>query len=142
MKSRGRKSAAELSVIGPGGVETTRRPDPPSDLTEAQVDVWRRIVNAYPADRFDAGAQLVLAQLCRHADTARKMAAVIRQPEEGGEFDVDAWQALLRAQDRESARVASLATRLRLTPQARYVPHSAAALADPTADMRKPWESD
>ena len=141
MKQRGRKSAAELSVIGSGGIVTVRRPEPPSDLTDAQAEVWRRMVNAYPADRFDAGAQPVLAQLCRHADAARKLAAVIRQEEEGEEFDVDAWQALLRAQDRESGRIASLATRLRLTPQARYAPHSAAARADPTADLPKPWET-
>ena len=140
MKQRGRRSSAELAVIGPGGVETIRRPEPPVELGEHEAATWRRIVAAYPADRFDPGAQPVLAQLCRHVEAARKLAALIRAEEEGEEFDLDAWQALLRAQDRESGRIAMLATRLRLTPQSRYVPHSAAARAQSGHDLPKPWE--
>lgn len=138
MKQRGRKSAAALSVIGAGGIETIRRPEPPGELSKREAESWRRIVNAYDATRFDPGAEPILAQLCRHIEAARKLAALIRQAEEAEEFDVDAWQGLLRAQDRESARIASLATRLRLTPQARYVPHSAGARAQ--GDGAKPWE--
>jgi hypothetical protein len=138
MGQRGRKSAAELSVIGPHGVETIRRPEPPVELSQREAETWRRMVNAYPADRFDPGAQPVLALLCRHIEAARKLAALIRQAEEDDDFDLDHWRALLRDQDRESGRIASLATRLRLTPQARYVPHSAAARAQ--SDFPKPWE--
>ena len=64
----------------------------------------------HPADWFTAGAQPVLAQLCRHLDAAHKMAQLVRQTEQGETFDVECWLALLRAQDRESARIAQLAT--------------------------------
>ena len=111
MKKRGRKSAAELAVIGSGGIEMVRRPDAPAELSDYQSERWRRIVNAHPADWFSMGAQPVLAQLCRHMDAAHKLAQVVRQFEQGEEFDLDGWLAVLRAQDRESGRIAQLATK-------------------------------
>jgi hypothetical protein len=33
MGARGRHGVAELAVIGPGGIETVRRPEPPDELT-------------------------------------------------------------------------------------------------------------
>lgn len=138
MKQRGRKSAAEIAVIGPAGVSTVRRPEPPAALGEHEVETWRRITGAFPADRFDAGAVPLLAQMVRHIEAARKIAALIRAEEEGEEFDLDAWRLLLRDQDRESGRIAMLATRLRLTPQSRYVPHAGGAR--PQADAPRPWE--
>ena len=86
------------------------------------------------------GAQPVLAQLCRHMDAAHKMAQMVGQIEDYGPFDVDGWLALLRAQDRESARIAQLTTKLRLTPQSRYTPHSAAVQAERDTGAKKPWE--
>jgi len=97
-------------------------------------------VNAHPADWFAVGAQPVLAQLCRHIDAVHKIAQLVRQFEDGDAFDVDGWLAMLRAQDRESGRIAQLATKLRLTPQSRYTPHGAAVRADRDAGGKKPWE--
>ena len=62
MGARGKKSAAELSVVSAGGVETTRRPEPPAELTDEQAEVWQFIVAGYEAGRFDRGAQPLLAQ--------------------------------------------------------------------------------
>ena len=86
------------------------------------------------------GAQPVLAQLCRHMDAAHKLAQVVWQTGQGETFDLECWLALLRAQDRESARIAQLATKLRLTPQSRYTPASATIQADRDTDGKKPWE--
>ena len=47
-------------------------------------------------------------------DAAHRMAQLVRQTEQGETIDVECWLALLRAQDRESGRIAQLATKLRL----------------------------
>jgi hypothetical protein len=75
MGSRGRKSAAELALIGPGGIETRRRLEAPPDVSTEQAEVWRSIVNSLPEDWFSAGSAPVLAALCRHTVAARRVAA-------------------------------------------------------------------
>src|SRR4028119_1546858 len=66
MGTRGRKSAAELALIGPGGIETRRRLEAPADLSAEQAEVWRGIVNTLPADWFSPGSGPAPAALCRH----------------------------------------------------------------------------
>ncbi|HSG15824.1 MAG TPA: hypothetical protein VLE70_05820 [Anaerolineae bacterium] len=141
MGSRGRKSAVELSVIGPGGVSSARRPDPPSELTDEMREVWRTVVNGKPADWFDAGSAPVLAQYCRHVIAARRVAQLIAKIEREEEFDADLWNRLLRAQERQSAQIASLGTKMRLLPQSRYDARSAARAARRVPERPAPWES-
>ena len=43
-------------------------------------------------------------------DAAHKLAQLVRQVEQGEACDLDGWLALLRAQDRESGRIAQLTT--------------------------------
>jgi hypothetical protein len=52
MGVRGRTGIAELTVIGPGGIETVKRPDPPGELTDEQATEWRAIVNRLGASWF------------------------------------------------------------------------------------------
>jgi hypothetical protein len=62
----------------------------------------------------------------------------------GNEFDIDEWAAIQRQLGEISGRVATLATRLRrlrLTPQSRYGPRSAATAANQGSSARKLWES-
>src|SRR4028119_2341521 len=73
MGTRGRKSAAELALIGPNGVETRRRLEAPADLSTEQAEVWRGVVNTLPADWFGPGSAPVLAALCRHTVAARRV---------------------------------------------------------------------
>ncbi len=74
-------------------------------------------------------------------DAAHKLALLVRQTEQGETFDLDAWLALLRAQDRESGRIAQSATKLRLTPQSRYTPSTATVRADRDTGGKKPWDA-
>jgi hypothetical protein len=143
MGARGPKSAAELTAIGPGGVAIARRLPPPAELTEEQAETWRAIVNAHPAGWITAGSAPVLAQLCRHVTAARRVAAWIARLEaDDGEFDGDLWLRLLARQEAEGRALAALATKLRLTPQARYTPKSAATAARPAPDGPRPWETE
>jgi hypothetical protein len=48
MGTRGRKSSAELALIGPNGVETRRRLEAPADLSTEQAEVWCSITNSLP----------------------------------------------------------------------------------------------
>ena len=140
MGTRGRKSAAEIAVIGRNGVAATHRPEPLPELTDEQCEVWRWIVAGYAADRFDRGAQPLLANFCRHVVASRRIAQLIEQAESAETFDVEAWNDLLKAQERQSARMEGLATKLRITPQARYTPQRAATVDGKATAARKPWE--
>ena len=142
MATRGRKSAAALSVVP---VTAEQRPAPPEELTEEQAQDWRAIVGRMPADWFTREVQPLLMAYCKHLATFRKLSAVV----DG--FDLDTavakgglmvYARLLTMRERESRCLASLATRMRLTPQARYAPHSAARAAARAGTARKPWESE
>jgi hypothetical protein len=141
MGTRGRKSAAELTTVGPGGIATARRPEPLADLSDEMAEVWRSIVNGKPGDWFDAGSAPVLAQYCRHVVAARRVGQLIAQAEADGEFLVEHWITLLRAQERQSALVASLATKLRLCQQSRYTASAAATAARSAGTGPRPWET-
>lgn len=141
MKKPGRKSSAEIASIGPEGIGISRRPEPPSELSDEMREVWQAIVNALPADWFNRGALPVLAQYCRHTVAARRCAQLIEQMEGEDPFDVSAWQSLLRSQNEQSARLASLGAKLRLTPSALYRPDTAGTKARNEAKGPKPWET-
>ncbi|MEK6216517.1 MAG: hypothetical protein N2B03_04770 [Boseongicola sp.] len=108
MGTRGRKSAAELAIIGAGGIAVARRLDPPSLISDEMAKVWRGIVNGKPADWFDAGSAPVLAQYCRHVIAARRASQLVVQTEADDGFDIDVWSGLLRIQERQSALLVSL----------------------------------
>lgn len=143
MGARGRKSAAALTTIGGGGVAVTRRPEPPACLGDGAAAEWRRIVNALPADWIAPGALPLLEAYCGLALSQRRTLSALRLLEEGdGEFDVEEWRRLQRQAGELSGRVASLATRLRLTPQSRYLPRGAARAAGGHREGPAPWECD
>lgn len=135
-----RKSEAALSVIV-GNIDG--RPRPPSDLTDAQREVWERTVANEAATFFNTAAlQQMLKEYCRHVISAGKLAKMIEVVEQNKAFDdesIKSYDRLLVMRDRETKAVGDKATKLRLTNQARYTPQSAATASKKTAD-RKPWE--
>lgn len=135
MKTRGRTSAAALAtVVSP--IETVQRPDAPYDLTDEQSAEWWAVVNRMPADWFPRETHYLLAQYCRHVIASRRIAQLINQAEEAKQFDVDAYDQLLKMQEREGRAASSLATRMRITQQTTYDK----SRKKPAAD-RKPWEA-
>ncbi len=73
MAKRGRKSAAELALTDIPVVDVFRRmpPSPPSELTEAQAQVWRDAVSCMPGDWLKRGAHGILIEYCRHVCRSR-----------------------------------------------------------------------
>src|SRR5690606_36227062 len=153
MGARGRKSAAslEIAAIGPSGIQTIRRPDPPEELTAEQAEEWRAVVNRLPADWFPRETHGMLAQYCRHVVAARRVSQMIQALEEemaqAAEEGTDRASILLSAakamdrlykmQEREGRALSSLATRMRITQQATYDPKRKKG-----TQHRKPWETD
>ena len=151
MGSRGRTSAAELSVISGGGVETIRRPDAPTDLTDEEAEVWRKVTNRLPADWFPAETLPMLSQYCRHSVAATRVASMIEQlDKEIAQTIKDGTSAgeavlgtakmldrLLKMQERESRCIASLATKMRISQQTTYDK----SRKKPGQGPRKPWET-
>lgn len=120
MGIRGRESSASLSVVGPGGIETVRRPDPPPELTDEQAIEWREIINRLPADWFPRETHGMLAAYCRHVVTARRVADLVRSIEQADELDVGEYDRALRMQEREGRAISSLATRMRISQHSAY----------------------
>lgn len=137
MGVRGRKSAAELTVISGDGIETIRRPDAPAELTEEQADEWRAVTNRLPADWFPRETHSLLAQYCRHVIAARRIAQLVDSIEAAEQFDLDAYDKALKMQEREGRALSSLATRMRITQQATV--RASQARKPPT--VKKPWET-
>jgi hypothetical protein len=140
---RGRVSEAEKSVNVIEGL-FGERPQPPEDLNERQIEIWKLIVASEPAEFFSTAAtRSMLADLCRHRETADKLSVVIDsfQAEwlKVGE-GAKRYAALLKMRDLEIRAAASLATKLRLTNQSRYVQHTAYRAGRDAVKGTKPWE--
>lgn len=136
MSQRGRKSAASLSVIGPGGVETIRRPEPPAELDDEQSQEWMSVVNRLPADWFPRETHGLLTQYCRHIVAARRVSQLIAAHEGQEQIDIDEYDKLLKMQEREGRAISSLATRMRISQQATFDKEKKKG----KGGMRKPWE--
>ena len=84
-------------------------------MLEAQAEGWRRIAKPIPPTASTLARSRCWRSSAGISRWPTSWRPLIRQEEDGEQLDLDAWQALLLAQDRESGRIASLATRLRLS---------------------------
>jgi len=141
MGARGRKSAAELATITSTGIAVTRRPEPPAHLGDDAAEIWRSITNSLPADWFSAGTLPLLEALCGLTVSQRNTIRALQRIErEDDDFERDEWERVLKQLGEVSGRIATLATRMRLTPQSRYGARGADTAARSVGDGPKPWE--
>ena len=90
-------------------------------LGEDAAEIWRSITNSLPADWFSAGTLPLLEALCGLTVSQRYTIRVLQRIErEGNNFERDEWERCLKQLGEVSGRIATLATRMRLTPQSRY----------------------
>ena len=135
MEQRGRKSVASLTVISPSDVVSIPRPEPPVQLTEEQVEIWRSIVNANSADWFRPETQPLLTQYCRMVVALDRIELVIAEHEERG-CDADTLSKLEGIRDKRSRNLQALARAMRMTQQSTY----SAKKSKPALTLPKPWE--
>jgi len=128
-----RKSTASLSVV-PIGVPA--RLAPPEDLTPEQAARWVAVVDSKPVEWFGPDSAPLLKEYVRAEAMCDLLAVQIEAGIAGGESGEV--KALLDMRDKESKRLTSIATKLRLTQQSRYTPQ-AAATADRKASGARPW---
>src|SRR6266853_3008173 len=132
MAKRGRRSDAMLTLVPPGSgsggglVLEIPRQRAPAELTDEQAAVWNRVTASQPADHFKKDEDN-LVQYCRHVIRARRFAEMIEaleqsmaeMAEEPGASRLAIMLSaskrlgdLCKNQDRESARIAFLATKM------------------------------
>jgi hypothetical protein len=120
-----RKSAAALETITPAG--PVRRPDPPADATELEAVHWRTVVGRMSPDWFPAETHGILLQYCRHLVRAGQLARML----EAAEKDPKEFRELLKLEQHQTAAIATLATKMRLTQ-----------LSDNDRDKKKPKQAE
>lgn len=117
-------------------VDAVQRPDAPYTLDDEETAVWWATVNALRADWFSGETLPILANYCRHVVAADRVSALIRRTEQGETLDVPEYERLLKMRIRETQAAATLATRLRITPQSSYDRKKAKA----AKVINNPWE--
>lgn len=144
MGTRGRTSAASLSVVTRDNFEAIRRPRPPDELTDEQARIWREIVDQLPADWFRRENFPLLVQYCRHVSRARHLAQLIERVQDDPNFGADAYAKLLQTEEQQSRALAALATRMRLSQQSSYSDKKAKAGRSSLTigAIGKPWRDD
>jgi Phage terminase, small subunit len=135
MEGPGRKSGASLAIAP---VAPWARLEPPETLTDTQVALWRAIVATKPSDWFNADSSPVLEAYCQAVDSYRRTAAALAQISPSA--DPKPYIDMAKLADQQQKTIKSLATALRLTPQARYTPQAAATANKKAASTAKPWE--
>jgi hypothetical protein len=136
-----------VSSSADGPIIQSKRAAPPKDLTPKQQAIWREYTTDLDRDWFSDTRHL-LKELCCHVDFARMIAAGIEQVRarlaavEVGSKEEKAMSrqlaGLLRSHAKQSAAIASLSTKLRLTPQARQSARRADQVRHRTGP--RPWE--
>ena len=134
---RGRKSAADLSIVKVSGA----RVPPPEHLTAAQRDEWLLIVNSLPADYFRPGDAPLLGAFC--AASALYKEALLMIQAEGIVLDNGSRRYAHPAKDiltSQGASMAQMAVKLRLCQSARYTEKSAQTKTAAGSTKARPWE--
>ena len=135
MAKRGRPSAASLEITA-SPIEAVPRQRAPHELNDEETEIWFAVVNSQPADWFDAATVPLLTQYCRHVIQARRVAELIEKATSDPELSIKDYDRLLKMEQRESAAISSLATKMRVSQQA-TTNHRGNKKPQAT---RKPWE--
>ena len=148
MKNKpGRKSTAELGVKI--SVLQVERPDPPEELSDDEKETWKAVTATKPPDWWRPDTFSLLVAYCKHIEAARHIDRLLasfrkqEQPEEVTFTDyLNCLDKLLRARDRESRTLISLARSMRISQQAMILPRGAGRQTANTAvSTRLPHES-
>ena len=146
MGARGRKPATELATVT---TLETARPEAPVELSAEERIEWDKVVNRLPVDWFPSETHAMLAQYCKHCSAAKMVAFLISEmqlrPHAADEiaedatafFDLDAYDKLLKMQERESRAMIASARSLRFTLQATIDPEARKAKRQ---SSKKAWE--
>lgn len=139
MEQQGRKSAENLSVVVsmPG-----QRPEPPASLGAAEAAIWRQVVSCHPHDWFVASTHALLMGYCEAWVKGREISEALDGLSLQNPDDRKWWDKLMSRKDKTERLLATLGTKLRITPHAMRSEREAATGVRRTMQTRKPWEVD
>jgi hypothetical protein len=161
MSSRGQSGMYNQRRVAEAAVVPGARVAPPPELNEAESATWRKIVERLPADWFTAENTPLLKELCRHighadalsvdiANVRSELASLAGARCETPEDEVlrrkmirvatADYHALLRLHAFQTERIGNLATKMRLSQQARLAPAVSKAKAENAPAGTKPWQ--
>ncbi|MEJ8573462.1 hypothetical protein [Microbaculum marinum] len=149
MMKRGRKSAAAFetqagrTIADLANVSRTARHEAPEHLTDEQQAIWRSLIDAAPAAMMPTEALPVLVELVKAVSRAGVIAYETNRFKAewfGVDGGPERYERLQRMADREARLIASLSTKLRLTPQARIRPERAGVIEQDHRPGRRPWD--
>jgi hypothetical protein len=92
----------------------------PEGLSPEQSADWNRLVGAYPASRFNAGAVPLLTELVRHQARSRQINEALDELRQTGLTGTETrriFTSLMRAAREEAKLLMTLCVKLRLAPQ-------------------------
>ena len=142
MAKRGKPSAQDVATK-PALAFVRSLPKPPAGMTQPERETWKTVV-ASPAGKFiDSSDHALLVEYCRLVAVADVLADQIHQfkPEWLTRDDgLDRFAQLVRLQNQNAGRVASLAGKLRLSPSARVHKETAGRVVDDNPDRPRPWD--
>jgi hypothetical protein len=137
----GRKSGESLAVVVtlPG-----QRPEPAESLGPKERVIWKRVVSAHPHDWFISSTHCLLADYCRSWVKSEEIAEALGKYDgvpDGDEFR--RYDKILGRQDKVARLLATLGTKLRITPHAMRSEREAATGVRRTMQSgKKPWETE
>ena len=140
MSKRGRRSAAELSVVPLRPEE--KKLAPPPTLTAPEALIWTAVVADTPAGWFSAAQEPLLSAYCRHVATGNLLSEWIdeQRPHVLSADALRKFSRLLAMRLRETAAALSVATKLRLTQQAQMHPRTAGRAMATDHNAAKPCD--
>jgi hypothetical protein len=134
MRKKGDKSDGQNGVF-----PLRNAPVPPEILTDCERKTWIQIFSCPIALEISEPCFPLAIEYCRAVAHGNQVAEQINAIEEiRSDDNLRRFGRLIRIQDRLQGRIASLATKLRLTPQSRITPRTAGRLAQ--KKDRKPWQ--
>ena len=108
----------------------SKRPPPPADMSKREAEIWTDIVDSRPAFYFDRSTFPMLAALCMHAAQAELLAAELRR---------NSTQKNRDEHRKQTAMIAALSTRLRLSKLGRRKHQSSEEREASGAPKRRLW---
>lgn len=142
MKQKGRKSAAQLSIVPP---KVEEHPKAPDDLLVEERELWNAIVTPREPTFFDEATLPLLKEYVRLTTQVETMAEQIELFEPDWlltDDGVKRYKNLAAIRDQAQGRMLALTRAMRLTQQSRYVPDKASLTPKGKAATRKIWAKD
>jgi phage terminase small subunit len=144
MRQRGKISEARLAVVAPV-TELHAAPASPDHLPADQAAVWRSLVEQMPANWFQPETHAMLETLCAvtvqlgqvNREMAKFGSTLPKSPAKWNRY-----RDLTRLRGQLTNQIATLQTKLRMTPQSRIDPVKAGRRMAREAEQPavKPWE--